>query len=117
MEAELPSRGAEILSALAGPAGSFLLLSLYRVAPHIAICGLIQGMYNLLPVYPLDGGRALRRAMEGRLENRTIRWVEGIFLALSAAAAMQISFGIAIFLVIRWILVKIPCKRRQIGLQ
>ena len=47
----------QFFSILAGPAGSFLLLFLSRVAPKIAICGLIQGIYNLIPVLPLDGGR------------------------------------------------------------
>ena len=45
--------------ALAGPAGGFLLLLLLRYAPRLAICGLIQSLYNLLPLCHLDGGNAL----------------------------------------------------------
>lgn len=60
MEVFPMSTGRELISILAGPAASFLLLSLARVFPRIAICGLIQGCYNLLPIAPLDGGRALR---------------------------------------------------------
>ena len=50
----------ELLCAAAGPAGSFLCLLFVHFAPVLALCGLIQGIYNLLPILPLDGGRMLR---------------------------------------------------------
>ena len=54
------SRGRELLCALAGPAGGFLLLMLAKWLPRIAVCAAFQSLYNLLPIYPLDGGRALQ---------------------------------------------------------
>lgn len=56
-----PMAGAqEIICAIAGPVGSLSLLLWARWIPRTAVCGLIHGMYNLLPLLPLDGGRALR---------------------------------------------------------
>lgn len=53
------SNGRELLAAAAGPVGSLGLLLLGRCFPRLALCGLVQGLYNLLPIYPLDGGRIL----------------------------------------------------------
>jgi hypothetical protein len=44
---------------VAGPAGSFLLLFVARWLPLVAICGFIQGSYNLLPLGTMDGGRVV----------------------------------------------------------
>ena len=51
--------GKMILCALAGPFGGLLLLLVVRQFPRLAVCGLFQTLFNLLPIYPLDGGRAL----------------------------------------------------------
>ena len=53
------SAGKEFFSTLAGPLGGLCLLFLVRWFPRVAVCAGIQSLYNLLPVYPLDGGRAL----------------------------------------------------------
>ena len=48
-----------VICALAGPAGGLLLLSFIKFYPQLALCAIIQSFYNLLPIYPLDGGRIL----------------------------------------------------------
>lgn len=50
----------EAICALAGPAVGLCTLLVLRYAPYMALSGFIQSCFNLLPVYPLDGGRALR---------------------------------------------------------
>lgn len=54
----------ELLCTLAGPAGSLLCLLVGRFFPLLALCGLIQGLYNLIPLYPLDGGRIIKCAAQ-----------------------------------------------------
>ncbi len=62
METEPLSSGKELVCALAGPAGSLLLVLMFRVFPRVAVCALVQGAFNLLPVFPTGrrAGAALR---------------------------------------------------------
>lgn len=63
--------GRELLCALSGPAGGLALLLFIRWIPRIAICAAVHSVYNLLPIYPLDGGRALRCATAMHLSLET----------------------------------------------
>lgn len=54
----------ELICALSGPLSGFLLMLLFRWTPVIALTGFIHSLYNLLPIYPTDGGRILKCAAQ-----------------------------------------------------
>lgn len=87
--AEPPGAGAEFFVAIAGPAVSFALAALfaliapavrgaapaYGLAHYLAFINLWLGIFNLIPGYPLDGGRVFRAvvwATTGNLRRATL---------------------------------------------
>lgn len=77
----------EFVCALAGPAVNLLACwALRRGLPGAAILSLAMGAGNLLPLYPLDGGRALRAALIAALPLRAAAAVGGAAEALTLAA-------------------------------
>ena len=120
----------ELISLLAGPAGSLALVCLCRYFPRTAVCGLVHGIFNLLPVYPLDGGRALVCVIDmffGRETGKTV--CVGISRAVWVTAAgaagfccFYLKWGIlpvaaAAVILIKCFRGKLSCKDRDMGVQ
>lgn len=123
METDALTTLESVLCSFAGPAASGILILLHGFFPQLAICGFLQGIYNLLPIYPLDGGQILRTIMlslfDIRFADKIISVVEWTLLILSFMISIYASVILKLGLVpiTLWILflvkyqkIKIPCK-------
>ncbi len=130
LEAEAMTRGKEAFCALAGPIGGLLLLLFANQVPRVALCAAAQSLYNLLPVYPLDGGRALKCLTEQWLGDKAASsiclWSERVFYIAVAVLGIYGTFCLglgffpllpAVFLLLRIKSGKIPCKEPSKGVQ
>jgi len=124
------SAAQELICSLAGPIGGLCLLFFAHWIPRIAVCAAFQSLYNLLPLYPLDGGRALWCVITMIMpENRAARFYKVVETVCLAAILLTAVYG-AVFLklgfsaMIPAILIaahtkfrKTPCKQRLQRLQ
>ena len=129
MEAAPLSAMQELLCALAGPAGSILLFFCCRWIPRIALCAGVQGFFNLLPLYPLDGGRIYRILMElwfPRRSDSICRRTACLLMVIVLLLGLWFSVGcglgpgplfLSLLLLSRLTGGKIPCKQGKVRVQ
>ncbi len=124
IDTRIPGKRRELLCAAAGPAGSLFMLHVCHFLPKLALCAGIQGLYNLLPIYPMDGGRILECALfllkipnrQKILHAAALLTCIGLII-LAAVCSCRYSLGyfpylIALIFLTRVIRRKIPCKRK-----
>lgn len=100
IETQSMSAMREIICALSGPIGSLLLLAFAPRFPRTAICGLVHGLYNLLPLFPMDGGRILKCALfslfKPLLARRIFLWVQYATIAIILGIGIILYFKLGV---------------------
>lgn len=98
---------------LSGPLGGLLPILLARFFPRVAFCCIMLSAYNLLPVLPLDGGRALELLLGNPLFSY-IEWAFVLFvLFLCCYGAFALKLGVLPLIIVVAVLLKCrksPCK-------
>lgn len=113
----------EAFCSLSGPLAGVMLAFAGKWFPRLAICGIFQSLYNLLPIYPLDGGRAMRgilawifRGMKGeRVADYIEKCIVMVLIAIAVYSSIFLDLGLLPLIVVFSAIIrnkkpKITCK-------
>lgn len=121
IETEPVSNKIEFFSAIAGPAGSVVLIFLYKYFPTIAFFALVQTVSNVIPVGNRDGSRILRclfvkclGPIQGsKMHGFISTGVKWLVVCLFISVCILLKFVLPMMAVMLYYLLKIPCKARK----
>lgn len=108
------SPGCDIIIALSGPAVNLLLAAVFHFfgRDEIAVVSLALGVFNLLPVTVLDGGRILSYIFTDSRALKKIGIVTSVVLtAVGAAVAVYSRTNFIILIVALYLLIGVICDR------
>ena len=97
IETEPLTNGQTLLCTLAGPVGGLLLLPFRCYYPQLAICAFVQSIFNLLPIYPLDGGRILSTMLQMVFQEKVAEKISDI-IAFVVVLLLSLFFAVISFL-------------------
>ena len=106
-------RKQELLSALAGPLGGLILCYFAGRFPRLAVCAFFHSLCNLVPLYPLDGGRVLRCLLPERLSGITERITVALILLTAIRLTGLLGVLAAAVIIGRPVLEKFLAKRAR----
>lgn len=116
------------ICAILGPIGSLLLAVFVNIAPRLALCGLFQAAYNLLPIVSLDGGNVICGILTpifGEIKAEKIvlyisTFVISMIVMITFYTAVRYKLGLMPLIMLAILLVKyknLPCKDRTLRVQ
>ena len=109
----------EIICALAGPMGGFTLIFLAKWLPSVALLGCLQSLYNLLPIYPMDGGRVVSAALRIFLSKRkadtvcTVIQYTVVLVIFTGLIILSVRFRMGVGTIIFGICLLFPALKRK----
>lgn len=102
----------EFIAAFAGPLAGSVLILLFPWFPQLSICALVQTLFNLIPVFPFDGGRMLRsftNAVVGRERSHLICRVVSDVMMIGFVGLSVVFFAFSKYLCVVCMFIGLRC--------
>ncbi len=106
----------EFFAAMAGPFAGALLVLLFPWFPRLAICALVQTLFNLIPVLPFDGGRMLHSvaaAVMGQGRGKAICRMVAAVMTVTFIILSLVLFKFSTFAAVVCMMVGIRCIKSK----